>query len=82
VILISAYIKETVVKNQKCSLLQEIYFVVQQLSWLSIASEQVPTMYLVLGPNSERVIVEKESSRAWWRTPLIPALRRQRQVDF
>jgi hypothetical protein len=21
-------------------------------------------------------------SRAWWRTPLIPALRRQRQVDF
>jgi hypothetical protein len=21
-------------------------------------------------------------SRVWWRTPLIPALRRQRQVDF
>jgi hypothetical protein len=23
-----------------------------------------------------------ERSRAWWRTPLIPALGRQRQVDF
>jgi hypothetical protein len=24
----------------------------------------------------------EHTSRAWWRTPLIPALRRQRQVDF
>jgi hypothetical protein len=25
---------------------------------------------------------KKEMSRAWWCMPLIPALRRQRQVDF
>jgi hypothetical protein len=26
--------------------------------------------------------LKEASSRAWWRTPLIPALGRQRQVDF
>jgi hypothetical protein len=26
--------------------------------------------------------LRRESSRAWWSMPLIPALRRQRQVDF
>jgi hypothetical protein len=25
---------------------------------------------------------KEKLSRAWWRTPLIPALGRQRQVDF
>jgi hypothetical protein len=25
---------------------------------------------------------KKKESRVWWRTPLIPALGRQRQVDF
>ena len=25
---------------------------------------------------------KEEASRAWWRTPLIPALGRQRQVDL
>jgi hypothetical protein len=25
---------------------------------------------------------KKQTSRAWWRTPLIPALWRQGQVDF
>jgi hypothetical protein len=28
------------------------------------------------------VFKEKKKSQAWWRTPLIPALGRQRQVDF
>jgi hypothetical protein len=27
-------------------------------------------------------VKKNEISRAWWRTPLIPALRRQRQVDL
>jgi hypothetical protein len=32
----------------------------------------------------ERIRVQEEGgvARCWWRTPLIPALRRQRQVDF
>jgi hypothetical protein len=25
---------------------------------------------------------KEKAARQWWRTPLIPALRRQRQVDF
>jgi hypothetical protein len=28
------------------------------------------------------VAQEQKESRAWWRTPLIPALRRQKQADF
>jgi hypothetical protein len=28
------------------------------------------------------VIIKNKSSRQWWHTPLIPALGRQRQVDF
>jgi hypothetical protein len=34
---------------------------------------------LVYYPLSEKVL---EYSRAWWHTPLIPALGRQRQADF
>jgi hypothetical protein len=28
------------------------------------------------------IILKVLNSRAWWHTPLIPALRRQRQADF
>jgi hypothetical protein len=31
---------------------------------------------------SKRASKRVRRSRAWWRTPLIPALRRQRQADF
>jgi hypothetical protein len=27
-------------------------------------------------------VSKKKESRAWWRTPLVPALGRQRQADF
>jgi hypothetical protein len=32
-----------------------------------------------LGKNALKISI---SSQVWWRTPLIPALRRQRQADF
>jgi hypothetical protein len=36
------------------------------------------------GIHAERALIKKKTKkrRAWWRTPLIPALRRQRQVEF
>jgi hypothetical protein len=36
---------------------------------------------IVLGYQVAELRIENRS-RAWWRTPLIPALGRQRQVDF
>jgi hypothetical protein len=32
--------------------------------------------------NIQKYLEKKKCSQAWWRTPLIPALRRQRQADF
>jgi hypothetical protein len=34
------------------------------------------------GPTKVEGLKKPSFSRAWWRTPLIPALERQRQVDF
>jgi hypothetical protein len=39
----------------------------------------VPAPCATRTAQSLRILI---SSRAWWRTPLIPALRRQRQVNF
>jgi hypothetical protein len=38
-------------------------------------TEEIYSIFCVMTP-------EKLSSRAWWHTPVIPALGRQRQVDF
>jgi hypothetical protein len=39
--------------------------------------------YIVLfGRMFSLLLIKEVDSRAWWRTPLIPALRRQRQADF
>ena len=48
---------------------------------------QVPGQPGSEGYTGKPVLKERErererESRVWWRTPLIPALRRQRQVDF
>jgi hypothetical protein len=32
--------------------------------------------------NAVRLQLSKQLARQWWRTPLIPALGRQRQADF
>jgi hypothetical protein len=39
---------------------------------------------LFQGVSKEKYITHSENigSQVWWRTPLIPALRRQRQVNF
>jgi hypothetical protein len=37
---------------------------------------------LSLGIPVERPLKEVLMARQWWRTPLIPALERQRQADF
>jgi hypothetical protein len=36
----------------------------------------------IIEENNFFFFVFKKCSRAWWCMPLIPALRRQRQVDF
>jgi hypothetical protein len=38
-------------------------------------------MYIKKISNNKKKL-RKKDSRAWWRTPLIPALGRQRQADF
>jgi hypothetical protein len=42
----------------------------------------LPPQPLVIRMFGHVMIRNQDPSRAWWCTPLIPALRRQRQVDF
>jgi hypothetical protein len=52
---------------------------------MSITTEPSPRQIFFVFKKGEKLLKQvrfKKISRAWWRTPLIPALGRQRQADF
>jgi hypothetical protein len=40
------------------------------------------SIHIKINKNKSQKYYKEVMSRAWWHTPLIPALRRQRQEDF
>jgi hypothetical protein len=47
-----------------------------------LTSAGVPCLYAHAGTYTLYIIKNRKIAGWWWRTPLIPALGRQRQVDF
>jgi hypothetical protein len=52
----------------------------QPTDWEKIFTSPILDRKLI--SNIYKEFKKLDSSRAWWRTPLIPALRRQKQADF